>query len=225
VVTPDDIYRDYGADTLRLYEMSTGPLDASRPWSTEQIVGVHRFLQRVWRNLVDEDTGESRVVDDDADDETRRVLHRTIAAVRDDMGELKFNTAIARLIELNNRLTQVVNERGGAPREVVVPLVLMLAPLTPHVGEELWSRLGNDGSLTYEAFPVADTAYLVDDTVEIPVQVNGKVRAHVVVATDASEADLEFAARAEPRIAGVLESAEVRKVIVVPGRMVSFVIS
>jgi leucyl-tRNA synthetase len=225
VVTPDDIYRDYGADTLRLYEMSTGPLDASRPWSTEQIVGVHRFLQRVWRNLVDEDTGESRVVDDDADDETRRVLHRTIAAVRDDVGELKFNTAIARLIELNNRLTQVVNERGGAPREVVLPLVLMLAPLTPHVGEELWSRLGNEGSLTYEAFPVADAAYLVDDTVEIPVQVNGKVRAHVVVAADASEADLESAARAEPKIAGVLEGAEVRKVIVVPGRMVSFVIS
>jgi leucyl-tRNA synthetase len=225
VVTPDDIYRDYGADTLRLYEMSTGPLDASRPWSTEQIVGVHRFLQRVWRNLVDEDTGESRVVDDDADDETRRVLHRAIAAVRDDMSELKFNTAIARLIELNNRLTQVVNERGGAPREVVVPLVLMLAPLTPHVGEELWSRLGNDGTLTYEAFPVADAAFLVDDTVEIPVQVNGKVRAHVVVAADAADPDLEAAARAEPRIAALLEGAEVRKVIVVPGRMVSFVIS
>ena len=112
VVTPDDIYRDYGADTLRLYEMFMGPLDASRPWSTTDIIGVHRFLQRLWRNLVDEDTGE-RVSDEPADDETRRLLHRTIAAVRDDMAELKFNTAIARLFELNNHLTQVVAEHGG----------------------------------------------------------------------------------------------------------------
>src|SRR5207245_5180947 len=123
----------YGADTLRLYEMSTGPLDASRPWSTSDIVGVYRLLQRLWRNLVDEETGAARVSDARADDETRRVLHRTIAAVRDDMASMSFNTAIARLFELNNHLTSVVARDGAAPREVAVPLVLMVAPLASHI--------------------------------------------------------------------------------------------
>jgi leucyl-tRNA synthetase len=224
-VAPDDIYRDYGADTLRLYEMSTGPLDASRPWNTRDIIGVHRFLQRLWRNVVDEDTGTTRVDDEPADDETRRLLHRTIAAVCDDMAELKFNTAIARLIELNNRLTQLVGEHGQAPVEVVTPLVLMLAPLTPHVAEELWARLGHESSLAYEPFPRADATWLVDDTVEIPVQVNGKVRAHVRVTATASDADLEAAARAESRVAGLLDGKTVRKAVIVPGRLVNFVVS
>jgi leucyl-tRNA synthetase len=229
VVTPDDIYRDYGADTLRLYEMFMGPLDASRPWSTADIVGVHRFLQRLWRNVIDEDTGTARVVDDPTDDETRRLLHRTIAAVRDDMAGLKFNTAIARLFELNNRLTQVVADRGAAPLEVVRPLVLMLGPLTPHIAEELWSKLGDanagsSGSLTYVDFPEPDPAWLVDDMVELPVQINGKVRGHIGVATDATKDQIEAAARAEPKVAALLEGATVRKVVVVPGRLVNFVV-
>src|SRR5262249_5895312 len=149
-VAPDDIYRDYGADTLRLYEMFMGPLDVSRPWNTADIVGVHRFLQRVWRNLVDETSGELHVSDEPADDETRRLLHRTIAVVRDDMGEMHFNTAVARLFELNNHLTQVVQEKGSTPREVAEPLVLMIAPLAPHVAEELWERLGHQSTLAYE---------------------------------------------------------------------------
>ena len=115
-VAPDDIYRDYGADTLRLYEMFMGPLDKERPWSTADIVGVHRFLQRLWRNFVDEETGASRVADVPADEETRRLLHRTIDAVRADMAALSFNTAIARLFELNNHLTTVVQGGGGAAR-------------------------------------------------------------------------------------------------------------
>ena len=117
-VAPDDIYRDYGADTLRLYEMFMGPLESARPWNTSDIIGVHRFLQRLWRNVVDEETGDVRVDDGPADDETRRVLHRTIDAVARDMEAMSFNTAIARLFELNNHLTQVVQERGTAPREV-----------------------------------------------------------------------------------------------------------
>ena len=224
VVTPDDIYRDYGADTLRLYEMFTGPLDASRPWSTTDITGVNRFLQRLWRNIVDEDTGAVVVDDDPADDETRRLLHRTIAAVRDDMSGLKCNTAIARLFELNNRLTQVVGERGTAPREVVVPLVLMLAPLTPHVAEELWERLGHDETVAFEPFPEADPALLVEDTIEIPVQVNGKVRSQIRVLTGASDADLEATARADAKVAALLDGANERKVVVVPGRLVNFVV-
>jgi leucyl-tRNA synthetase len=119
--------------------MFMGPLDASRPWNTADIVGVHRFIQRLWRNLVDEETGAVHIGDDEPDDETRRQLHRTIAAVRDDMASLRFNTAVARLFELNNHLTQVVQRQGSAPREVAEPLVLMTAPLAPHVAEELWS--------------------------------------------------------------------------------------
>ena len=189
-VAPDDIYRDYGADTLRLYEMFMGPLDASRPWSTGDIVGVHRFLRRFWANVVDEETGELRVASDPADDETRRLLHRTIDAVRGDMGSLEFNTAIAALMTLNNRLTQVVGETGHAPEEVVRSMVLMLAPLTPHVAEELWERMGDSSTIAFEPFPEPDPALLVDDVVEVPVQVNGKVRGKILIAPDASEAEL-----------------------------------
>ncbi len=224
-VTPDDIYRDYGADTLRLYEMFMGPLDASRPWSTNDIVGVHRFLQRLWRNVVDEDTGELHVSDAALDDDTRRLLHRTIAAVRKDMATLSFNTAIARLFELNNRLTQLVAQSGSAPRAVVEDMVLMLSPLTPHVAEELWQRLGHTDTVVYRTFPREDPAFLVEDDVEIAVQVNGKVRARVRVATGASDADHEAAARADERIATLLDGATIRKVVVVAGRMVNFVVA
>jgi leucyl-tRNA synthetase len=222
-VAPDEIYDDYGADTLRLYEMFMGPLDASRPWSTIDIVGVYRFLQRFWRTAVDEESGELRTSDAPPDEETTRLLHRTIEAVRDDMAELQFNTAIARLFELNNRLTQVVTEGATAPVQVVEAMTLMLAPLAPHVAEELWERLGHTESLAYEPFPEPDPAYLVDETVEIPVQVDGKVRAQVKVAAGASDAELEAAARADERVAALLEGVEVRKVIVVPGRLVNFV--
>jgi leucyl-tRNA synthetase len=223
-VAPDDIYRDYGGDTLRLYEMFMGPLDASRPWSTADIVGVFKLLQRLWRNLVDEETGELLVGDEPASTATRRVLHRTIAAVRTGMGELRFNTAIARIFELTNHLIQEYPSPAPTPREVAEPLVLMTAPLTPHVAEELWERLGHSESLTWHAFPEADPALLVDEMVEVPVQVNGKVRAVVTVPTGASDDEHERAARAEPRVAALLADATVRKVVVVPGRMVNFVV-
>ncbi len=222
-VAPDDIYADYGADTLRLYEMFMGPLDASRPWNTGDIVGVHRFLQRFWRNAIDEETGAIRASDASADEETRRILHRTIEAVRADMAKLQFNTAIARLFELNNRLTAVVGEIGAAPLEIVTAMTLMLAPLAPHLAEEVWSRLGHAESLAYEPFPEPDPAYLVVEEVEIPVQVDGKVRARVKVPAGANETDHETAARADERVAKLLEGAEVGKVIVVPGRLVNFV--
>ncbi len=222
-VSPDEIYRDYGADTFRLYEMFMGPLEKERPWNTADIVGVHRFLQRLWRNLVDEETGAVRVSDAPADDETRRILHRTIAAVRDDMTSMSFNTAIARLFELNNHLTSIVARDGAAPREVAIPMVLMVAPLAPHIAEELWERLGHDDTLTYEVFPAADPRYLVEDTVEIPVQINGKVRARIQVAAGADAAAHEAAARADPRITELLAGATVVEVKVLPGRIVNFV--
>jgi leucyl-tRNA synthetase len=224
MVSPDDVFEEYGADTLRLYEMATGPLDASRPWNMSDIVGVHRFLQRLWRNVVDEQTGEARVSHAPVDDETQRILHRTIAAVRDDMVTMGFNTAIARLTECNNQVTRVVARDGAAPREVVVPLVLMVAPLAPHIAEELWARLGHTETLTYEDFPTADPAWLVDDTVEVPVQVNGKVRSRIHVPAGADEAEHERIALADPKIGELLEGKTVRKVVIVPGRLVNFVL-
>ncbi len=221
-VSPDEMFEAYGADTLRVYEMSMGPLDVSRPWETRAVVGSHRFLQRVWRSVVDENTGELRVVSEPASDETLRILHRTIDGVRGDMDELRFNTAVAKLIELNNHLTQACPD--GAPREVVEALVLMVGPFAPHLAEELWGRLGHDTSLTYAAFPVADPALLVGDTVEYPVQVNGKVRGRVTVAADADEATVRAAALADPKVAAYTDGKEPRKVIVVPGRIVTVVI-
>jgi leucyl-tRNA synthetase len=221
-VTPDEMYAAYGADTLRLYEMSTGPLDQSRPWETRDVVGVYRLIQRIWRNLIDEDTGDLIVSGDEADDETRRVVAKSIAAVRESMETLRFNVAIAKITELNNFLT--AHNTGGVPDEVAETLVLLLAPLAPHVAEELWSRLGHDESLTREAFPVADRALLIDDTVEIPVQVNGKVRARVTVPAGLSQSSLEAAATSDDKVAEILTGATVRKVIVVPDRLINFVV-
>jgi leucyl-tRNA synthetase len=221
-VGPDDIYAHYGADTLRLYEMSMGPFDTSRPWGTRDIVGYYRFLQKLWRNLVDETDGASLVVDEPADDATRRILHRTIDAVSADYDGLRFNTAIAKLIELNNHLTKV--SASHVSREVAEPLVLMMAPVTPHVAEELWAQLGHAQSLAVEPFPVADPALLVDDVVEYPVQVNGKVRGHVTVAAEARPADVEAAALADPKVEAALAGRVPKKVIVVPGRLVNIVV-
>jgi leucyl-tRNA synthetase len=221
-VSPDEMFDTFGADTLRVYEMSMGPLDVSRPWETRAVIGSHRFLQRVWRNIVDENTGELRVSEAPASEETRRALHRAIDGVRGDMAELRFNTAIAKLIELNNHLTQACPD--GTPREVAEPLVLMLAPVAPHLAEELWIKLGHTSSLAYEAFPVADPELLVGDTVEYPVQVNGKVRGKVTVPADADEATVRAAALAEPKVAAYVDGKEPRKVIVVPGRIVTVVV-
>ena len=219
-VSPDEMYDAYGADTLRLYEMATGPLDASRPWETRDVVGMYRFLQRLWRNLVDEDTGDCTVVDTPLDDELTKQLHRTIDTVRTEMDALRFNTAIAKLIELNNAVTKL----DATPRAVAEPMVLMAAPLVPHIAEELWRRLGHDETLTYLPFPEADEQYLVDDTIEVPVQINGKVRSRVVVAADADQATCEAAAMADDKVVAALAGAAPKKVIVVPGRMINIVI-
>ena len=223
MITPDDMVAEYGADTLRLYEMFTGPLDQSRPWETKAVVGVFRLLQRIWRNILDEETGEVRVSDDAPDEETLRALHKGIDAVRDGMDSLRFNVSIARITELNNHLT-VRYPDGGVPRSVAEPLVLLLAPLAPHAAEELWSRLGHDESLTWAPFPEADPALLVDANVEIPVQLNGKVRARITVAMGLSKDDLEAAARADGQVAELLAGATIRKVIAVPDKLVNFVV-
>jgi leucyl-tRNA synthetase len=218
-VAPDEVCGDYGADTLRLYLMSMGPLDASRPWESKDVVGMLRFLQRVWRNLVDESTGALRSDLPAFDDATERLLHRTIDGVRHDLENLRFNTAIAKLIELNNHLTKL----GGCPAEMADRLVLMLAPFAPHLAEELWRKLGHSDTVTYQSFPDADPALLVDDTIEVPVQVNGKVRSRIMVAADADQATMEASALADPKVQAALGGNAPKKVIVVPGRMVNIV--
>ena len=223
VVTPDEMYEEYGADTFRLYEMSMGPLDASRPWNTRDVIGMQRFLQRLWRSVVDEDSGNTIVSDDAAPDELRRLLHKTIEGVNADMEHLRFNTAIAKLIELNNAVTQHINRTGTTPREVAEAAALMIAPLCPHVSEEIWRRLGHSETVTYVPFPVADKALIDSETIEIPVQVNGKVRTKLVVAKETSEADLGAMALADEKVAAILGGKEPKKLIVVPGRMVNIV--
>jgi leucyl-tRNA synthetase len=157
------------------------------------------------------------------DDETRRLVHRTIDAVANDFEGLRFNTAVSKLIELNNHVTRSTAAGTGVPREVAEAMVLMMAPLTPHVAEELWAVLGHPTTLAYEPFPAADPALLVDDTVEYPVQVNGKVRGHVVVPTAADVAAVEAAAMADARVQASLGGRSPKKVIVVPGRLVNVV--
>ncbi len=219
VVTPDDMYTAYGADTFRVYEMSMGPLDVSRPWETRAVVGSQRFLQRLWRNVVYEETGEVTVVDDAADLATRRLVARTIADVTVEMDAMRLNTAIAKLIVLNNHLTSL----PAVPREGVEPLVLMLAPIAPHIAEELWSRLGHEGSLAYEGFPTADPALLVEDTVTCIVQVAGKVRDRLEVAPSIGADELRDLALATAGVTRALEGRGVRTVIVKAPRLVNVV--
>ena len=223
VVTPDEFVADYGTDAFRLFEMFGGPLEQSRPWDAKAIVGPYRLLQRLWRVAIDEESGEHHVGDGPVPEKLSRLLHQTIAAVQDGYDSLRFNTAIARITSLNNGVTQEYPD-GGAPREVVEALVLMVAPLAPHIAEELWSRLGHSESLARAPFPLVDERWLVEDTVEVPVQVNGKVRARITVAADADRDTVEAVARADERIADLIAGAEVRRVVVVPGRLVNFVL-
>lgn len=217
VVTPDEMCERFGADTFRMYEMGMGPMDMSRPWQTRDVVGSQRYLQRLWRLVVSESTGEPVVSEARPDDETLRLLHRTIDGVRADYATMGYNTAIAKLIVLTNHLTK---SGTPVPRSVAEALVLMTAPLAPHISEEMWSRLGHPESLAHGPFPVADPALLVAEQVEYPIQVKGKVRGRVTVDADADTAAIEAAALAEPRIVELLAGATPRKVVVVPGKMV-----
>ena len=218
-VMPDEMYDAFGADTFRVYEMSMGPLEQDRPWDTRAVVGAQRFLQRVWRLFVDETTGESVVADGEADAESLKVLHQVIDGVREDMDHLRFNTAISKLIVLTNHATK----QGGATRDVLEPLTIMLAPFAPHLAEELWSRLGHESTVTYAAFPEADPNHLVAETVTCVVQVKGKVRARLEVTPDIAADELEKLALESPNAVKALGGAGVRKVIVRAPKLVNIV--
>ena len=220
IVTPDDMYDAFGADTFRVYEMSMGPLDMSRPWETRAVVGSQRFLQRVWRLVIDEESGEVVVDDSEPDLALSRALHRTIDGVHRDMEALRFNTAIAKLIELTN----IVTKAESHARTVIEPLVLMLAPYAPHLAEEMWSRLGHDEMLAYEPFPQADPALLVEDSVTCVVQVQGKVRAKLEVSPSATDDELSALALAEPNVQRAIDGREVRRVVVKAPKLVNVVV-
>jgi len=219
VVTPDAMCEEYGADTFRLYEMSMGPLDMSRPWETRAVVGSQRFLQRLWRNVIDEETGEVIVGEEAPSAETARLLARTIADVTAEYDGMRINTAIAKMIVLNNHLTGLAT----VPRVAAEALVLMLAPVAPHIAEELWARLGHGESLAREPFPVVtDESLLVDDTVTCVVQVKGKVRDRLEVPADIAEDELEKLALASEKVQKYLDGAP-RKVIIRAPKLVNIV--
>jgi len=224
VVNPDQVVKEYGADSLRLYEMFMGPLEATKPWSMTGVNGVRGFLDRVWRMIVSErsETLELNpaVVNDEPTTEQNRVLHKTIAAVTKDIETLSFNTAIAKMMEFTNFFTK----EEKRPTAVMEQLVLLLSPFAPHLAEELWQLLGHKQTLAYESWPQFDPTFLREDTVEVPVQVNGKLRSRVVVPTDADVAAIETAARADQRTSELLAGKTVVKVIVVPGKLVNFVV-
>jgi leucyl-tRNA synthetase len=218
VVSPDDMYDAYGADTFRVYEMSMGPLELGRPWETRAVVGSQRFLQRLWRNVIDETTGAVVVSEEPPDAATLTALHRTIAGVREDYEHLRFNTAIAKLIELNNVLTKL----DLAPRAVVETLVLMVAPVAPHIAEELWRRLGHEGGVSYVPFPQAEPSLLVEETVTCVIQVRGKVRDRVEVPSTIGEDQLRSLVLARDKVVAATPNG-VRTVIVRVPKLVNVV--
>jgi leucyl-tRNA synthetase len=225
VVNPDQVVRDFGADSLRLYEMFMGPLEATKPWSTTGVTGVRGFLDRCWRLVVDDRADElvlaPQVCSDPPTDAQFRELHRTIAKVTKDVQSLSFNTAIARMMEFVNFCTPL--ERR--PRAILEPFVTILAPFAPHLAEELWEVLGLPAPVSLAPWPVAENRWLEDDSIEIPVQIQGKLRGRVVVPAGADAAAMQAAAAADPRIAEQLAGKTVAKVVAVPGRLVNFVLA
>jgi leucyl-tRNA synthetase len=225
VINPDDVVREYGADSLRLYEMFMGPLEATKPWSMRGVEGVYRFLSRVWRLIVDDRAEQvqpaAAVRDVEPDRETLRKLHQTIRKVTEDLDGMAFNTAISAMMEFSNHLTK----QEVRPRSVLAPFVLLLSPFAPHIAEELWRALGYTGTLAYEPWPIYDEALTREDQIEVPVQVNGKVKSKLLVSPDIGKEELEKRALADERIRAQINGKQVRKVIVVPQKLVNIVVS
>ena len=224
VINPDDVVQEYGADSLRLYEMFMGPLEATKPWNLEGVSGVFNFLNRVWRLIIDDNAESIRLhaaVSDEAPTvEQNRVLHKTIKAVTDDVGTLSFNTAIARMMEFTNFFTK----QDRRPRAAMEPLVQLLSPFAPHIAEELWRALGHSQTIAYQPWPSYSESLLVEEELEIPVQMNGKVRCKITVPADADGTQTEQLALQNARVAELLAGKQIIKTIAIPGRLVNFVV-
>ncbi|MFO0859972.1 MAG: class I tRNA ligase family protein [Phycisphaerales bacterium] len=228
VVNPDDVIAEYGADTFRLYEMYMGPLEASKPWNTKDIAGLFRFLQRLWRVLIDEQTGEPRLAATD-NPVLEKLLHRTVHKVGQDFERLSFNTAIASIIQLVNEAMSLGGEKGAGAftRRQAEMICIMLSPLAPHAAEEVWAKLGNTdarGCASNQSWPAVDEKLLVDDAIEMPVQVQGKVRARITVPTGAEAKAVEAMALADEGVQKAIAGKPVKKIIVVPGKMINVVV-
>jgi len=219
-IGPDAICQQYGCDTLRLYEMYMGPLEQSKVWNTADIIGVHRFLNRLWRVVLNEETGDLRVVDTAPSEELDRKVHATVKRVSEAMDAMSFNVAIAAMIELNNELVKL----DKPPKAAVQTLLQLLGPVAPHIAEELWQKIGHDTYIADADWPTWDPAKLVTDNVEIPVQVNGKLRAKISVPTDADQATIEAIAKQDENVAIHIEGKTIRKVIIVPKKLINIVV-
>jgi len=222
VINPDDVIREHGADSMRLYEMFIGPLEKAAPWSTDGIQGIYRFLQRAWRLFHDE--GEEHEIyrapiDGAGTDQQRRLTAQTIAGVSEDLEAMRFNTAISKLMIF----ARDIAKSAPLPRESAEAFALMLAPMAPHLAEEIWALLGNVDTLAYESWPEPDESLLVDDEITLVVQVNGKKRGEIQVPADISNEAAQERALAVENVQKILDGREPKKVIVVPGRLVNIV--
>ena len=227
VVNPDEIVADFGADALRLYEMFMGPLEQQKPWAMTGVNGVRKFLDRVWRMIVDDKAEEMQlhpsISDDEPTDEQIRTLHKTIKAVTVDIESGSYNTAISRMMEFVNFFTN--DKEAKRPRSVMQPFLLLLSPYAPHMAEELWHLLGNEKTLAYEPWPEFDESLTVDQTIEIPIQFKGKVKARIKVERGLDKAGLLNAAKSDEKVAELLDGKQIHKEIAVPDRLVNFVTS
>jgi leucyl-tRNA synthetase len=222
VINPDDIVHDYGADSLRLYEMFMGPLEQTKPWSMSGVEGVFRFLARVWRMITDDKSDEIKlnpaVTETEPTDDQLRILHKTIKAVTEGIEKLSFNTAISRMMEFTNELSG----QNVRPKSVMEPFVLLLSPFAPHLAEELWQLLGHENTLAYEPWPKHDESKMIESEIEIPVQIKGKVRGRVMIPADADQETM--ISLAKEAVADHLAGKDLIKTIAVPGKMVNFVV-
>ena len=225
VVNPDDVVAEYGADSLRLYEMFMGPLEAVKPWQTNGVKGVFGFLDRAWSLLIDVETDElSSVISEEpeasASDELRREINITVHKVTSDIENMRFNTSIAKMMEFVN----LAKKQKHIPREIAEKFVLVLAPFAPHVAEELWQRLGHADTLAYHPWPVADENWLLADTVTMTVHINGKRRAELTLDRNLERPQIEEIAKQADGVVDKLEGMNIKKVIFVPGKLVNFIV-
>lgn len=220
VVNPDQIIESHGADTLRMYEMFMGPLEASIAWSTNGLDGSRRFLDRIWRLFMDDEQLSAKITDAN-DGKMEKVYHQTVKKVTDDFEGLRFNTAISQMMVFINEGYKV----DSIPKEYVEGFVKLLSPIAPHLAEELWEKLGHTETITYENWPQYDESKMIDDVIEVVVQVNGKVKTKLAIAKDSTKDELETAALADDNIQKATEGKQIRKVIVIPGKLVNIVVS
>jgi leucyl-tRNA synthetase len=224
VVNPDEVVREYGADSLRLYEMFMGPLEATKPWAMNGVGGVRNFLDRVWRMMVDAKADElvlaAALSDQACDADQNRMLHATIKKVTEDTESMSFNTAIARMMEFTNFFTRA----DCRPKEAMQQFLVLLSPYAPHIAEELWQLLGGNESIAKQPWPQWEKEALVESSIEVPVQFNGKVKVKLQVAPDVSKEVLLQTALEDPKVLSLLEGKTIVKQIVVPGRLVNLVV-